>query len=301
MEIQNEIVPTRRVRRTTFTRRTLMRGHGLSTKPLKTSITVLITSEEWLQPGADLLEFDRRVHEAEDRAHPGHSFLVSVSGPRTTLRNAAKQIFTRYQRLFQRRNRYSRSNHFTAMLARHRALHPMHKPLARADFDHALDVWQWVLRLNPDASGALQVAALFHDVERLASETDARVEHAAENYLSFKQKHAQVGAEMLRECLAGCELPDELIERAAALVSRHEQPGDDPELNLLNDADALSFFALNSTGYLHYFGAEQTANKVDYTVARMSPHARELLVDLRLAPVVQELVRQTLSRRDQPM
>jgi hypothetical protein len=275
----------------------LVRGHGLATKPLKTSVTVLFTSEEWLSPRAELLAFDKRVHEAEDRAHLSNSFLMSVSGPPTTLPNVAEQIFTRYQRLFPRRNRHSRSSVFTAVLARHRALHPLHEPFARACFDHSLDVWQWILRLSPDASGPLQIAALFRGLERLAGERGVRAEHAAEASVAFKQRHAKANAEMLCECLAGLDAPVELSERAATLLAHHERPGDDPELIFLNDADALSFFSLNSSSYINSFGPRQTEHKVDHTVARMSPQGRALLAELRLEHGAQELVRQTLSRR----
>jgi hypothetical protein len=67
------------------------------------------------------------------------------------------------------------------------------------------------------------------------------------------------------------------------LLRRHEARGnDDVELDLLNDADALSFFSLNAQGYLHYFGPEQTERKVRYTLARMGDRARHVLRRLRL-------------------
>lgn len=66
----------------------------------------------------------------------------------------------------------------TRLLRRHRSLHPADKPLVRADYRHALDVWQWVLRLDPEAGGAVQIAALFHDVERIFTEAESRSEQA---------------------------------------------------------------------------------------------------------------------------
>ena len=52
------------------------------------------------------------------------------------------------------------------------------------------------------------------------------------------------------------------------------------------DADALSFFSLNSAGYLDYFGPEATHRKVAYTLRRLRPEARRYLDGLRLRPVV---------------
>jgi predicted transcriptional regulator len=123
----------------------------------------------------------------------------------------------------------------------------------------------------------LQLAALFHDVERLESETERRVEQLAPHYQRFKARHARRGAELTRRILNDLGLPEAVVERAAELVSGHEQTSGDRERALLNDADGLSFFSLNSWGYLRYFGLEQTRRKVDYTLGRMSSLARCLL------------------------
>ena len=189
---------------------------------------------------------------------------------------------TRYQRFLGRRNAASIGTlggpsggpAFTRVLACHRALHDCAKPLVRADFDHALDTWQWVLRLDPRAGVAVQVAALFHDVERLVSEADARIEQHASDYRAFKDEHARRGAAMTRAALAATGLDAAIIDRAADLVARHEQPGEDAERLLLNEADALSFFSLNSTGFLRYYGVEHTRRKVAYTLARLRAPAR---------------------------
>src|SRR5690606_31131593 len=120
----------------------------------------------------DLLAFDRAVHAAEAEG----DFELAVETARPT------EVLLRYQRLLPRRNDASTSDAFRTVEARHAALHDRSLPLVRADLDHARDTWQWVLRLAPDAGLAVQVAALLHDVERLASEAHARVEHLAADY-----------------------------------------------------------------------------------------------------------------------
>jgi hypothetical protein len=62
------------------------------------------------------------------------------------------------------------------------------------------------------------------------------------------------------------------------------------EAGVLADADALSFFALNSPGYLRWFGPEQTARKVAWTLARMSDGARGWLRRIRLEEATGRLV-----------
>lgn len=230
---------------------------------------VRIGADEWR--AADLLAVDRRVHAAED------------AGPFVLVPDAAvaDEVWLRYRRVAPVTNEASASQSFAHLLARHRALHDTRKPLVRADLDHAHDTWQWVLRLAPDAGLEVQLAALLHDIERLESEADVRVEQHAPDYSAFKAAHARRGAVIARSLLEPhwCET---VVARVEALIATHERPDDDPDRILVNDADALSFFALNCAGYLAYYGPEQTRLKVDYTLARLSAASRPWLARIRL-------------------
>jgi hypothetical protein len=259
-----------------------------------TSTSIQIDAGVWADPATRLLRFDRLVHAAEDQAGP--AFLIELRGDERLVSSAQAQLCTRYQRLFARRNRSSMCARFDALLQRHASLHDRSKPLVRADHDHALDVWQWALRLDGQASEALQIAALFHDIERLDSEPDRRIEQHARDYLAFKRGHAARGAHRVAAVLSTLELDEATRERAVLLVAEHEQPADDRELNLLNDADALSFFALNSPGYLAYFGLEQTRKKVAYTLGRMrSSVALDALATVRLEPEIATMIEELRS------
>ena len=194
----------------------------------------------------------------------------------------ALAALTRCQRHVCRRNTHSSAEVFTRVLRAHRNLHELDKPLVRADYNHSLDVLQWLLRLDAEASLEAQIAALFHDIERLASESEARIEHLAPDYQKFKDAPAHKGAEIASAVLAANGVSEMTRMRVADLVARHERPSHDPELALLNDADALSFFSLNSPGYANYFGPEQTRKKVAYTWNRMTAAAREKLAGVWL-------------------
>src|SRR5262249_39515078 len=93
-----------------------------------------------------------------------------------------------------------------------------------------------------------------------------------------------------RRVLERAGVPRSIREDATRLVGVHERTGDDPMLRALNDADALSFFSLNSPGYLAYYGPAQTATKVLYTLARMSRGARSELAALRLPAAISTLI-----------
>jgi len=240
-----------------------------------------LTAEEWESPCFPFYLFDARVEELpylDLAAEPGR------------LPGMALEVLTRCQRLVGRRNAASSAPLFDRVLEHHRSLYDLDKPLVRADWAHALDVWQWTVRLDPEAGLAVQLAALFHDVERLVSEADARVEHRAGDYQEFKDEHARRGAEMADEALRVTGVDAATRVQIARLIAGHEHPANDPDLALLNDADALSFFSLNSPGYVDYFGPEAARRKVAWTLARLRPEARRRLDGVRLRPDVAEML-----------
>jgi hypothetical protein len=253
-----------------------------------------VSLAEWQSTRLDLLRLDNEIHEREAA---GNAFCVQLLGGRRDAMAFFEQVLTRYQRLLP----FVRAPDpaVSRVLARHRVLFDLSKPLVRADYDHALDTWRWTLRLDLGASRALQLAALFHDIERLRSEPEQRVEHLAADYQAFKHAHAQSGALLSAEVLSDCGLPAAVVQRVQQLVARHEAPGEDEELAALNDADALSFFSLNSWGFARYFGPDHSRVKVAYTLGRMRPVARRYLARFRYHPVLSGLLRQELEPRAQ--
>jgi hypothetical protein len=251
-----------------------------------------IDAHEWNNRSNDFAVFDEHIGELARR---GPVTLVVRGGEGATCARMALEMLTRWQRLIGRRNAASSTPAFDRLLRYCRALHNVDKPLVRADWNHALDTWQWMLRLDGRASPAAQMAALLHDVERLESEADTRIEHLASSYARFKQGHALRGAEIARAIFVACGIDRETAEHAAALVARHEVSGGDVERVLLNDADALSFFSQNSAGYLSYFGPDQTRRKIAYSLGRMTEAARSRLETVRLRADVALLLESVLA------
>jgi hypothetical protein len=243
---------------------------------------LIIPERGWRASSANLYHWDRAMLE------PGEQprwLVVHAEDDGDTLSQTAREILTRYQRLLPRSNGASSGATFQRVLSGHRALHDLSLPLVRADYDHALDVWQWILRLCPGAGLALQLAGLFHDVERLMSEAERRVEHLAPDYQAFKNAHAEAGAELARRVLEACGIDAETSGEVARLIREHELPHGSARSAdgvLLADADALSFFSLNSPGFADYYGPEHTRKKVRYTLGRMSSAAVRRLADVRL-------------------
>ncbi len=189
-----------------------------------------------------------------------------------------------------RRNAASRTDVFEAALAMHAAMHTSELPLVQVDRAHAVDTWQWVLRLLPEAGVEVQIAALYHDIDRLIDEAEERVEHRAGDYQAFKDAHAQRGAELAYEALIGAGVPRPTARRACAFLAAHERAPDCAESRALADADALSFFGVLSSRYEATFGPRQTATKVRHTLQRLDGQARPWLAKVRLSPTVRALV-----------
>lgn len=246
----------------------------------------IVDATEW-RTATSFRPFDDTI----DRAC-GDAIMVRGDG---NIVFVACETLTRYQRFIDRRNARSRVPLFERVLMAHHLLHDQRKPLVKADRDHALDTWHWVLRLSADASFAVQLAALFHDIERLESESDARVEHRAANYQAFKDAHARRGGDRTYDVLRAAGVDTPTAVRVRDIVAHHERRGADPEVDLINDADALSFFSLSSSGYLDYFGPEQTRRKIAYTLGRLGTSARRKLALVRLRPDVRALFQQAAA------
>jgi hypothetical protein len=255
---------------------------GLAGQPLGEVISRLdLNAGEWAHGVLDLPALDDRI---DDLAVAG-PFAIEVHGEPPS---AADEVKVRCQRWSGRRNEALPQEELNRLLRRHRNLHPADKPLVRADYRHALDVWQWTLRLDPGAGAAVQIAALFHDVERIFTEAESRSEQAVSDYAGYKARHAARSAWITAALLREEKLDPTLAARAVELIAGHDQPDrvDSAEAALLEDADALSFFSLNSSGYLRYYGAEQARRKVEWTCARLSRRGRERLARLKLPPAL---------------
>ena len=256
-----------------------------------------LDAREWRSPGFDPLQWDERVFGAAAESR-GDLALHLTGARREALATTALELLTRYQGLVGRRNALSEGAPFDALVARHRALHDLSKPLVLGDYRHSLDTWQWVLRLAPGAERALQLAALFHDVERLLSEADARVEHLTRDYQDFKNAHAARSAELAHTLLTDLGEDAATRERVRGLIGQHEEPGGDECLRLLQDADALSFFSLEASGFTRAFPPEHVRRKVAHTLARLRPSRRWRLSRMRLSPRVRRLLDEALGAED---
>lgn len=232
-----------------------------------------IAVPEWRNDGFDLAAFDAQIESSTSLAITEED----LSSP------ASIEILTRAQRVIGRRNEYSANRGFDEVLQRHCDLHDFDLPSSRSEYDHALDSWQWMLRLAGAATVALQIAALFHGAERLISP-------AVPDSPLLRDAHARAAAEITRRALAGSLVGVSAVAAAADLVATHQRESSCPDVALLNDADSLSFFSLRSAAFLEQCGARDARGEFRYRLSRMSPPARARLSAVRLHREVASLI-----------
>jgi hypothetical protein len=156
----------------------------------------------------------------------------------------------------------------------------------------------WVLRLNPDASEALRLAARSAHLCRWAIARDSYPLTRA-GYLRWRQDlkiyHARRAGEILREV----GYPDVLVTRVQALVSKSGFPTD-PESRVLEDALCLVFLE-------HQFGDlakkstdEKIINALQKSWKKMTPAAQEIALTLSYSLRERELLDRAFRPQGQP-
>ncbi|MCZ6472241.1 MAG: DUF4202 family protein [SAR324 cluster bacterium] len=168
------------------------------------------------------------------------------------------------------------------MSSTEQAIRTIRETIARSevpeDPPHAEDTLRWVLKLDPKADQALQIAALAHDIDRAVT---ARKVHREEftDYDEFKSAHARNGAIILREILQSSGVDDALCEEACRLVTLHEVGGDSRS-DLLKNADSISYFSVNMPLYFQREGWEETKRRCVWGYHRLSGEMKRVAQSL---------------------
>ncbi len=133
---------------------------------------------------------------------------------------------------------------------------------------HAKNTLKWVLKLKPDADFPLKIAALGHDIERGFPELKIKGENY-KDYDAFKEAHSKKSAEIIYKILSEFDITEEEKKRVAYLVRNHETGKGDEDCQILNIADALSFFECNVYFYYKRNGYEKTKERCIWGLKRL--------------------------------
>ncbi len=140
---------------------------------------------------------------------------------------------------------------------------------------HADNTLEWLLRFEPTADHALEIAALAHDIDRADEHTKIR-RADYDTYDTFKAAHARHSAQILDSILTECRVPTRIAVEACRLVEIHEIGGD-ARADLVKDADSISYFDVNLPLYYQREGWTETKRRSSWGYERLSTHAKQAL------------------------
>jgi len=154
----------------------------------------------------------------------------------------------------------------------------------------------WLLRLEPAASEALQLAARAQHLMRWSIPREDYPKDRA-GYLKWRTTLYDFHAEKAAEILRNVGYDDATIARVRSLI-RKEKLKADPEMQLLEDVICLVFLE----NYFAEFAADHDEEKLvrilRRTWAKMSPRGHAAALKLELPERERKLIERALSPRD---
>ena len=142
---------------------------------------------------------------------------------------------------------------------------------------HSKNTLEWLLKLKPDADEALKIAALGHDIERAIEERKVRREDYT-NYDEFKDAHASNSAKVLTEIMEACKIDKKLADDIFFLVCHHETGGS-KRVDILRDADSISFFQVNLPDYFIRNGVEETKKRYLWGYRKLPDNLKRVVAE----------------------
>ncbi|HET6464386.1 MAG TPA: DUF4202 domain-containing protein [Nitrospiria bacterium] len=152
----------------------------------------------------------------------------------------------------------------------------------------AKTVYAWVERLDASASEAVRLAARSHTLGRWEVPRD-RYRMDVSGYHQWRAATATHAADAAARILKRVGYPEQTILEVKRIITGHRHPGD-PDTQLLEDADALSFLEIKLGDYIAQWDEAKIRRILEGTWSKMSPPARQRAAELPLDPRVQRLM-----------
>jgi hypothetical protein len=154
----------------------------------------------------------------------------------------------------------------------------------------------WVLRLAPQASEELRLAARSQHLRRWMLPRESHPMTRA-GYLAWRQKLKQFHAEQAGAILREVGYPEETVARVQALVLKRDFPHD-PESRVIEDALCLVFLERQFSALAGKSTDEKMVNALRKAWQKMTDPARDLAMSLDYAPRERELLNRALGQTE---
>jgi hypothetical protein len=156
----------------------------------------------------------------------------------------------------------------------------------------------WVLRLAPDASEELRLAARAQHLCRWKIPRNSYPMTRA-GYLEWRQTLGRFHAETCGDVLREVGYPEEAIARVQKLIRKENFPRD-PEGRVLEDALCLVFLEKQLGPLITRMTEEKLLTALRKSWAKMTPRAREIALALPYADPVKALLQRALKELAKP-
>ncbi|MDP6349989.1 MAG: DUF4202 domain-containing protein [Chloroflexota bacterium] len=145
---------------------------------------------------------------------------------------------------------------------------------------HSRLMTDWVLRLQPDASAELLLAARAHHLRRWEIPRDSEPAGRS-GYLRWRAGLHEFHAAEAARALAEAGYDEGTAERVGQIIRKHDLRRD-PEVQVLEDALCLVFLETGFAALRAKQGDEQTAEILRKTLKKMSPAGQRHALQLDL-------------------
>lgn len=151
---------------------------------------------------------------------------------------------------------------------------------------HAYAVLSWVRQLSETPSVELEIAALFHDIDRIVTPGVGggfKGNRKSVDYINHKKAHARRSANFIYNELINLNVEPKLMERVTFLIQHHDDPYqeveyiNDRELNILVSADSFAFFTTIAPKLYEAEGEGRLRDKIKFMVEKMPRFTKQLL------------------------
>lgn len=163
--------------------------------------------------------------------------------------------------------------------------------------EHANTVLSWVKKLEKNPSVALQISALFHDIDRLVTPGKGggfKGDRKSKVYLLHKKAHAKRSANYICQKLEELGTQESIITKTRFLIEHHDDTLEeingykDRDLEILVAADSFSWFSTTGINLLKAEGEERTKDKLRFILGKTPKFALELLPEVKISNLVLE-------------
>jgi hypothetical protein len=154
-------------------------------------------------------------------------------------------------------------------------------------------VYEWVNKLNPDASEPLLLAARTHTLCRWEVPR-SEFEMNKPGYRKWRDACATHHAEVAEKLLKGQGYEDAIISQVLGLILKKNWPVD-LQAQTLEDADCLAFLEMKLADYVDEWEPEKAVNILRKTLRKMTPQAHELAATIDLDPRAAELLQKAMQ------